>query len=83
MPARLTKLPVRGLYTYQARGPDELSVSEGEMLELSSGPSGGKKYSDEWWEGECLDFSTMFPLNYFHPKDMIQTERKVYFLATM
>ncbi len=51
----LTISAVRGLYTYQARGPDELSLSEGQTLELSSGPSGGKNYSDEWWEGECCD----------------------------
>lgn len=56
---------VRGLYTYQARGPDEVSISEGDMLELSSGSSGGKNYSEEWWEGECLDGTkTMTSQNY-------------------
>jgi len=56
---------VRGLYTYQARGPDELSLSEGQTLELSSGPSGGKNYSDEWWEGfDTSGKKGIFPSNY-------------------
>lgn len=55
--ARLTRefdthlAKVRGLYVYQANGPDELDVKEGEMIELSSGATGGQNYSDGWWEG--------------------------------
>lgn len=43
---------VRGLYDYQAQGPDELSIQEGVSVELTSGPSGGMNYADGWWEGE-------------------------------
>jgi hypothetical protein len=43
---------VRGLYEYQSQGADELAVSEGARIELTSGPSGGKNYADGWWEGQ-------------------------------
>jgi len=43
---------VRGLYDYQSQGPDELDVSEGARIELTSGASGGRNYADGWWEGE-------------------------------
>ena len=42
---------VRGVYPYQAGGPDELSVQEGGLIELTSGPNGGMNYADGWWEG--------------------------------
>ena len=47
---------VRGIYDYQAQGSDELGISEGEIVELSGGPSGGQNYADGWWEGK-LEFS--------------------------
>jgi hypothetical protein len=40
------------MYDYQAQGPDELSITEGETLELSSGLNGGQNYAEGWWEGE-------------------------------
>ena len=43
---------VRGLYDYHSQGPDELDVSEGARIELTSGSSGGRNYADGWWEGE-------------------------------
>ena len=42
---------VRGLYDYHSQGPDELDVSEGARIELTSGPSGGQNYAEGWWEG--------------------------------
>lgn len=42
---------VRAIYSYKAQGPDELSLKEGERVELTSGPSGGQAYGDGWWEG--------------------------------
>jgi hypothetical protein len=43
---------VRGLYNYQSQGSDELDVSEGARIELTSGPSGGRNYAEGWWEGQ-------------------------------
>jgi hypothetical protein len=45
---------VRALYPYQAQGADELSLKEGDILELSSGIHGGKDYAEGWWEGELF-----------------------------
>lgn len=45
-------LQVRGLYDYRSQGSDELDVSEGTRIELTSGPSGGQNYADGWWEGQ-------------------------------
>lgn len=45
-------MKVRGLYDYHSQGPDELNVSEGARIELTSGPSGGQNYGDGWWEGQ-------------------------------
>jgi formin-binding protein 1 len=42
---------VRCLYNYDAQGSDELSVKEGELIEFTAGPSGGRNYGDGWWEG--------------------------------
>lgn len=47
-------LPVRSVYAYEAQGADELSLQEGQMVELSAGPSGGQNYADGWWEGVCI-----------------------------
>ena len=58
--------PVRGLYTYQASGADELDVEEGEVFELSAGPNGGKDYAEGWWEGtsfSCLLCSPFFKVD--------------------
>jgi hypothetical protein len=48
----LTFPEARGLYDYHSQGADELDVSEGARIELTSGPSGGRNYADGWWEGE-------------------------------
>ncbi|KAJ7095722.1 hypothetical protein B0H15DRAFT_826828 [Mycena belliarum] len=56
---------VRGVYAYEARGADELGLDEGEMIELTSGPSGGQHYGDGWWEGiNSTGQKGIFPSNY-------------------
>ncbi|KAG9315611.1 hypothetical protein JVU11DRAFT_3253 [Chiua virens] len=56
---------VRVIYDYEAQGPDELSIKEGELLELSSGPYGGQNRADGWWEGYSNDGRKgIFPSNY-------------------
>jgi hypothetical protein len=45
---------VRGVYDYPATGEDEISVKEGRMIRLTTGPRGGQKYGDGWWEGQCF-----------------------------
>ncbi|PCH40000.1 hypothetical protein WOLCODRAFT_136602 [Wolfiporia cocos MD-104 SS10] len=56
---------VRGLYDYQAQGPDELSVKEGGMIQLTTGPNGGMNYADGWWEGtDATGKKGIFPSNY-------------------
>ncbi|KAH8114438.1 hypothetical protein DFH11DRAFT_1688953 [Phellopilus nigrolimitatus] len=58
---------VRGLYTYQGQGADELKVEEGALIELSSGPNGGQNYADGWWEGyDKTGRKGIFPSNYTH-----------------
>lgn len=39
------------IYQYEAGGHDEIGLREGEVIELSSGPTGGQHYGDGWWEG--------------------------------
>ncbi|KAJ7600812.1 hypothetical protein C8J56DRAFT_1074375 [Mycena floridula] len=56
---------VRALYTYEARGSDEIDLAEGDMIELSSGPNGGRNYGDSWWEGtNPRGEKGIFPSNY-------------------
>ncbi|KAF8488671.1 hypothetical protein F5888DRAFT_1796322 [Russula emetica] len=56
---------VCGLYDYRSQGPDELDVSEGTRIELTSGPSGGQNYADGWWEGiDGQGRKGIFPSNY-------------------
>ncbi|KAI0081551.1 hypothetical protein K474DRAFT_1681918 [Panus rudis PR-1116 ss-1] len=56
---------VRGLYDYRAQGSDELSIKEGELIELTGGPSGGQNYADGWWEGiDSKGKKGIFPSNY-------------------
>jgi len=43
---------VKAIYQYVANGPDEIGLEEGELIELSSGPTGGERYGEGWWEGE-------------------------------
>ena len=45
---------VRAIYDYQAQGPDELGLQEGQLIELTDGPSGGRNYADGWWEGKLV-----------------------------
>jgi len=55
----------RGLYDYHSQGTDELDVSEGARIELTSGPSGGRNYAYGWWEGiDALGRKGIFPSNY-------------------
>ncbi|KAG1749300.1 hypothetical protein EDB19DRAFT_1681903 [Suillus lakei] len=42
---------VRALYDYRAQEPEELTINEGDFVELSSGTNGGQNYADGWWEG--------------------------------
>ncbi|KAF7980468.1 hypothetical protein HWV62_37940 [Athelia sp. TMB] len=63
----LQKTYVRGVYVYQAQGSDELDLSEGELIELTEGPTGGRNYADGWWEGEGVNSrgkKGIFPSNY-------------------
>jgi len=56
---------VRGVYSYQAQGSDELDLSEGEMIELTEGPTGGANFADGWWEGiNTKGKKGIFPSNY-------------------
>ncbi|KAJ8593663.1 hypothetical protein M405DRAFT_579416 [Rhizopogon salebrosus TDB-379] len=56
---------VRALYDYPAQGPDELTINEGDFVELSSGENGGQNYADGWWEGFSTDGKKgIFPSNY-------------------
>ncbi|KAF7365022.1 hypothetical protein MVEN_00373300 [Mycena venus] len=56
---------VRGIYAYASRGPDELGLDEGELIELTSGPNGGQHYGDGWWEGiNSTGQRGIFPSNY-------------------
>lgn len=76
---------VRGIYSYQAQGSDELSISEGERLELSAGPTGGQNYADGWWEGNT-DFAIFFlskNIDILLSKARMLGERRAYFPAIM
>ena len=44
-------LAVCGIYAYESQGPDELDVAEGQLIQLTDGPSGGRNYAEGWWEG--------------------------------
>jgi len=56
---------VRGVYDYQATGEDEIPVKEGRMIRLTTGPRGGQKYGDGWWEGVDENGKKgIFPSNY-------------------
>ena len=76
---------VKGLYAYQASGPDEIDVEDGELIELSAGPNGGQNYADGWWEGMFLLFCHGGEHKHlmFVMKDMIKAGRKVSSLAIM
>ena len=43
---------VRAIYPYQSQSTDELDLQEGDILELSSGPTGGENFGGGWWEGK-------------------------------
>jgi len=56
---------VKALYAYEAQSADELGLKEGELIELSSGPSGGQLYGQGWWEGiSSSGQKGIFPSNY-------------------
>lgn len=56
---------VRAIYDYQAQEPGELTINEGDFVELSSGTNGGQNYADGWWEGFSRDGKKgIFPSNY-------------------
>jgi formin-binding protein 1 len=52
----LISATVRAIYQYDAQGDDELALKEGELIKLTSGPTGGQNYGDGWWEGMYLLF---------------------------
>ncbi|KJA24386.1 hypothetical protein HYPSUDRAFT_38820 [Hypholoma sublateritium FD-334 SS-4] len=55
----------RAIYAYTAQGSDELTLQPGDILELSSGPNGGDRYADGWWEGfNTQGTKGIFPSNY-------------------
>ncbi|KAF9071205.1 hypothetical protein BDP27DRAFT_1401569 [Rhodocollybia butyracea] len=56
---------VKALYAYEGRGSDELELKEGDVIELTSGPSGGQYYGEGWWEGiTSSGRKGIFPSNY-------------------
>ncbi|KAK7469363.1 Protein BZZ1 [Stygiomarasmius scandens] len=56
---------VKALYQYESRGSDEIGLKEGDLIELSSGPSGGQNYGEGWWEGyNSKGRKGIFPSNY-------------------
>ncbi|KAG0700444.1 hypothetical protein DFH29DRAFT_1055069 [Suillus ampliporus] len=56
---------VRALYDYQAQELEELTIHEGDFVELSSGAKGGQNYAEGWWEGFSRDRKKgIFPSNY-------------------
>ncbi|KAH7884954.1 hypothetical protein F5I97DRAFT_1937294 [Phlebopus sp. FC_14] len=58
---------VRVIYDYTAQTPEELSIVEGETIELSSGPHGGENFAEGWWEGHDKDGRKgIFPSNYVY-----------------
>lgn len=78
---------VRAIYQYVARGSDEISLADGEMIELSSGPTGGRHYGDGWWEGKswtsCSSRACDFANLQCQCQGSIRPARGVYFQATM
>ncbi|GBE83192.1 hypothetical protein SCP_0502390 [Sparassis crispa] len=65
MPQQGSGKYVRGIYAYEAQGPDELDVEEGGLIELTGGPTGGTDYGDGWWEGiDASGKKGIFPSNY-------------------
>ncbi|KIP02892.1 hypothetical protein PHLGIDRAFT_271826 [Phlebiopsis gigantea 11061_1 CR5-6] len=55
----------RAIYEYTAQGADELSLNEGQLLELTGGASGGTNYANGWWEGlDSTGQKGIFPSNY-------------------
>ncbi|KAK7690386.1 hypothetical protein QCA50_007044 [Cerrena zonata] len=56
---------VRAVYDYQAQGPDEITLKDGKLIELSAGLNGGQNYADGWWEGiDAMGKKGIFPSNY-------------------
>lgn len=55
---------VHVLYSYESNGPDELSITEGERIQLTTGPEGGQNYADGWWEAVKDGRKGIFPSNY-------------------
>lgn len=41
---------MRALYDYEAQGPDEIDIRNGEIIELTED---GQNYAEGWWEGKC------------------------------
>ncbi|KAI0084817.1 hypothetical protein BDY19DRAFT_1043519 [Irpex rosettiformis] len=56
---------VRAVYDYEAQGPGELGLQEGQLIRLTDGASGGRNYADGWWEGVGeAGKQGIFPSNY-------------------
>ncbi|PPQ65151.1 hypothetical protein CVT24_011046 [Panaeolus cyanescens] len=65
---------VKAIYPYESMGPDELSLRAGEILELTSGPTGGKNFGDGWWEGfNSQGMKGIFPSNYVGRVSKVQS----------
>ena len=52
---------MKALYDYAAQGSDELSLTEGELVELTPV---GETYGEGWWEGTKNGQTGIFPSNY-------------------
>ncbi|KAL4250780.1 hypothetical protein ABKN59_006093 [Abortiporus biennis] len=63
--ARASGKYVRALYDYLAQGVDELTLQDGDLIQLTEGPNGGQNYGDGWWEGvDGNGRKGIFPSNY-------------------
>ncbi|EIW81337.1 hypothetical protein CONPUDRAFT_82321 [Coniophora puteana RWD-64-598 SS2] len=62
---------VRVLYDWVPQGPDEISVKEGEVIELSDDPANGTDAG--WWEGfSAAGQKGIFPSNYVRPRSVFR-----------
>jgi hypothetical protein len=55
----LLRLVLRAIYSYLAQGPDELSLEEGDIIELLSEQTS----EDGWWEGNSYFHLSEWRLN--------------------
>ena len=56
---------VRGVYPFKASRSGEISVEVGELIELTDGETGGRKWGDGWAEGvDRHGKKGIFPVTY-------------------